>query len=78
MVAEDVTVYALVSLLAESLLGIILARRYLLLLVNVKVLTGLAFFALSIEPVDTDSPFSLRLIDLLVLGLYDGRDLIDT
>ena len=74
----NVSVYALVTLLANPLCHEVLARRNLLFLIDMQILAFPALFALVVKPMNADSFLSLAVINLLMLRFYNGRELVHT
>ena len=72
----NVTVHAFVPLSTVSLLNEVLARRYLILLIYMQVLTIITLLAQSIQPMHAYSSLTLGLVYPLVLGLKDCTDLV--
>ncbi len=67
---SPMTICAFVSLLALLLPHVVSTWRYAVFVIYVKELAFLCFLALTLKPMDTDRPFNLGLISLLILGVF--------
>ena len=74
----NVSVYALVTFLANSLCHKVLAWRNLLLLIDMQILAFPTLFALVVKPMNAHGFLSLAVINLLILRFYNGRELVHT